>query len=106
MAMDDQPEHTGAFRLDAWTRARRFWSEVSTEAQAASVTSTRTRETLRANDEPLEDRSREWRRSAPHLVAFALLGTLLTLAETRRASFERLMQEDGWAEWATFLVLA
>ncbi len=41
--------------------------------------------------------------SLPHLGLFALLGTMLYLAERKRPIFERLLQEDGWAEWATFL---
>lgn len=38
----------------------------------------------------------------PHVLLFSTLFGLLALAELAPARFERLMQEDGWAEWATF----
>jgi hypothetical protein len=44
--------------------------------------------------------------SLPQLVSFALLAVALALAELAPARFERLMQEDGPAEWATFLAFA
>jgi hypothetical protein len=44
--------------------------------------------------------------SLPHLVLFALLAVLLGLAERKSPMFEQLLQEDGWAEWATFLAFA
>ncbi|MET0287237.1 MAG: hypothetical protein ABW352_22320 [Polyangiales bacterium] len=44
--------------------------------------------------------------SLPQLVSFAMLAVTLGLAELAPARFERLMQEDGPAEWATFLAFA
>lgn len=45
-------------------------------------------------------------RSFPHLVLFALLGTFLCLGELKSPHYVRLLQEDGWAEWATFTAFA
>lgn len=42
----------------------------------------------------------------PHLVLCTLLGSLLAVAELSPRRFQALMQEDAWAEWATFLVFA
>lgn len=44
--------------------------------------------------------------SLPQLVSFLTVGSALALAELAPARFERLMQEDGPAEWATFLAFA
>ncbi len=44
--------------------------------------------------------------SLPQLTLFAVLALALGLAELAPARFERLMQEDGPAEWATFLAFA
>ncbi|HEX5657616.1 MAG TPA: hypothetical protein VFX59_10500 [Polyangiales bacterium] len=44
--------------------------------------------------------------SLPQLLAFAVLAAALALAERAPMHFERLMQEDGPAEWATFLAFA
>jgi hypothetical protein len=53
---------------------------------------------------PVQESAREaWLRTAPQLIAFLLLAGMLILAEHQRGTFERLLQEDGWAEWATFL---
>jgi hypothetical protein len=41
--------------------------------------------------------------SLPQLVSFAALCAALVCAELSPSRFERLMQEDGPAEWATFL---
>lgn len=38
----------------------------------------------------------------PHVLLFVTLFGLLALAELAPGRFERLMQEDGWAEWSTF----
>jgi hypothetical protein len=45
-------------------------------------------------------------RHAIHALFAALLGGLLLLAGLEPRSFSRLMQEDGWAEWASFLAFA
>jgi len=50
--------------------------------------------------------SRRFLRTLPHVVLFITLFGLLALAERAPARFERLMQEDGWAEWATFTSFA
>jgi hypothetical protein len=42
----------------------------------------------------------------PHLLLGLLTAGLLTLAEFDGRGFRRLMQEDGWAEWATFAAFA
>jgi hypothetical protein len=42
----------------------------------------------------------------PHLLLGLLIATLLALAELEPRHFQRLMQEDGWAEWATFAAFA
>lgn len=42
----------------------------------------------------------------PQLCLFVTLAFLLALAELSPKRFERLMQEDGWAEWATFSAFA
>ncbi|HEX6245256.1 MAG TPA: hypothetical protein VFZ61_30245 [Polyangiales bacterium] len=43
---------------------------------------------------------------APHLVFALLAASLLVVAELSSRNFQRLMQEDGWAEWATFAAFA
>ncbi len=55
---------------------------------------------------PAETPHARLRRSLPHLLLFALLGSLLCLGEQRSGLYQRLLQEDGWAEWATFLAFA
>lgn len=45
-------------------------------------------------------------RSLPHLLLFAVFGILLCLAELKSRHYTRLLQEDGWAEWATFSAFA
>lgn len=45
-------------------------------------------------------------RTLPTLCLFALIAALLGLAELSPRRFERLMQEDGWGEWATFCAFA
>jgi hypothetical protein len=44
--------------------------------------------------------------SLQHIVLFATLFSLLALAERAPARFERVMSEDGWAEWATVCAFA
>ena len=44
--------------------------------------------------------------SLQHVVLFATVFGLLTLAERAPARFEHAMREDGWAEWATFCAFA
>lgn len=55
---------------------------------------------------PLSARATKLTLALPHLTLCALLASLLTLAEVAPRRFQALMQEDGWAEWATFLVFA
>lgn len=44
--------------------------------------------------------------SLQHVVLFATVFGLLTLAERAPSRFEHAMREDGWAEWATFCAFA
>ncbi len=46
--------------------------------------------------------SARFARSLPHLTLFAVLGSFLVLAERKSPLYTKLLQEDGWAEWATF----
>ena len=43
-----------------------------------------------------------WLQTLPQVCLFLTAVSLLMVAELSKAHFERLMQEDGWAEWATF----
>lgn len=45
-----------------------------------------------------------WITTLPQLCLFVTAAALLAAAELSSSRFERLMQEDGWAEWATFTV--
>jgi uncharacterized membrane protein SirB2 len=53
-----------------------------------------------------EDLRQRWLSSSPHLVLLSVFGTLLCLGELKSRHYTRLLQEDGWAEWATFLAFA
>lgn len=55
---------------------------------------------------PLSPRLVRLTLALPHLVLCGLLTGLLAVAELQPRRFHALMQEDGWAEWATFLVFA
>jgi hypothetical protein len=45
-----------------------------------------------------------WTTTLPQFCLFATAAALLATAELSSTRFEQLMQEDGWAEWATFCV--